>query len=661
MILPGSASLILSAVQQILKLGGRIDGLLAQRAATQSQLVLGMPALRLGNLLAQVTLVRQSLAATVGQVPDPFGADRAALQRQVANPDAGFDPLFDKYFPDQATGLVLSPDAAYLAQLQQAFPGLDWTDPGTRIAACALAAGSDPAQVSYSARVALAVADTLLEFGAENTALFLRDARLQGVVHSVLTRFAQPDWAGFTTWNPLLQTALGTTLNAALDLAGQLPPQNPWLEGVLDALAQARAAAPQPDNYLLGLLQGEGVPLLLSQGLLVASTHLADDANHTQSAAFRQIAADVLSAAAPLIQQQGNPDLAQFFRDHWGDLLRAGLSSLDQHGDVLLAPGQSLLSGVLHALVQQLATTPDAGFLSSETLYHLADTAIGVVAANPAELNGLTTKPWLAAFLAAAAQSARQLTAKNLFTAAAADALLRDAIGVVGKYPNLIVNGSGLPVTLVGSVFTAVAQLPRLDARTVGETALRSALAALAADPALAAKPFGPVVTTVATQLAGYVGQGQLTSDQAAALASAAIDAVARNPRVYAGAQNEIAGAVLAAVQSAFTTRSDWAARLLVETARQTLLAVARHGAPTVGAQPAAQLQQLLVTILSAGLGTAAAQLGTSTDLDGIPPILGGLVAQALRGNLTVFDPAAPEFQRAFAALADQIASAAAS
>ena len=49
MILPGNAALILSAVQQLIKLGGRIDNLMAQRTAVESQLVLGMPAVRLGN------------------------------------------------------------------------------------------------------------------------------------------------------------------------------------------------------------------------------------------------------------------------------------------------------------------------------------------------------------------------------------------------------------------------------------------------------------------------------------------------------------------------------------------------------------------------------------------------------------------------------------
>jgi len=653
MILPGTASLVLSGVQELIKLGTRIDNLMAQRTAVQSNLVLGMPSLRLGNVLAQVATVEQALAATAGQQPDPFGADRAALQQEVANPDQNFDTLFAKYFPDQTSALVISPDAAYLAQLQQAFPGLDWTDPGVRIAAVALAAGNDPTQISYTARVALAVADTLLEFGAENTALFVRDAKLQAVVQSVLQRFAQTDWAGFEQWNPLLQAALKVTLNAALDVADKLPDQNPWLDGVFDALAQARAAAPNPDDYLLGLMQGKGVPLLLSKGLLVASAKL-DDAS---ASSFKLVAADVLAAAAPFIQQQTNPDLAQFFRDHWGDLLRAGLTSLDKHGATLLDPKQPLLDSVLTALVQQLSTTPNAGFLSSDTLYQLADTAIGAVAANPAELNGLVNKPWLASFLAAVATSAQQLTVKKLFTPEAATALLQDAIGVVAKYPNLIVSGNGLPVTLVSSIFGAFAQLPpaqfsRLDATTIGETTLRAALDAIAANPSLVSTQFGPVVTAVATQLANDVGQGQFTADQAAAVASAAIDAIARNPQIYAGAQNGIASAVISAVQKAFPANSAWAARLLVETAQQTLLAVARNGGPTVANQPAAQLQQLLTIVISAGLTTAANQLGTSTDLDGIPPILGGLVSQALTGGLTVFDPGSPQFTAAFQAIA---------
>lgn len=655
MILPGSASLVLSAVQQIVKLGGRLDRLMAQKTAAQAQLVLGMPTVRVDNLPAQCALALQQLNATAGQAPDPFGADRATFTAEAANPTAVFDQLFLKYFPEEVAKTTFNPDAAYLAQLQAAFPTLDWSDLSVRVAAFALSAGPSNDQIGFTGRVALAVADTLLEFGAENTALFVRDEKLQGVVQSVLERFAQPEWDQFESWNPLLQTALGITLNSALDVAHALPSENPWLDATLDALVKARAASPTPDDFLLGLMQGKGVPLLLSQGLLVA----ADRLDASSAASFKQVAADVLRAAAPIIQNSANPTLGQFLQDHWGDLLRAGLTSLEKHGSTLLAPGQPLLSGVLTAMVGQLAQTPNAQFLSSDTLYRLADAAIDAVAANPAQLATLTNAPWLQQFLADAATTAQQLTARNLFTRAAADALLADALGVLAKNPSLVVGSNPATLTLASSIFTALAAVPNLTTagtRTLGETALRAALTSLAQNPQLVSTKFAPVVTAVATQLAGWVGAGQITSAQAAALASAVIDAISRNPQLYAGATNGIAQAVLSAVQGAFSANAAWAQRLLVDTANQTLLAYARAGGSPGAPTLAAQVQQLLLQVLGSGLQVAQTQLGQSTDLAGIPPILGGLVAQALRGNLTALDPTSPAFIAAFKSLAPQTA-----
>ena len=652
MILPGNASLILSVAQQLIKLGGRIDSLMAQRAAAESNLVLGMPTLRLGNAQAQIALATQALADTTGQQPDPFSPDRAVLQQQVAQPDQKFDALFAKYFPDQVSALVISPDANYLAQLRQAFPGLDWQDPAVRIAAFAIAAGDNPQQISYTARIALAVADTLLEFGADNTALFVRDEKLRGIIESVLQRFAQPDWAGFTQWNPLLQTALKTTLNAALDVSEQLPAKNPWLDAVLDALVAARGAVPEKerDNYLLGLIQGKGVPLLLSQGLLIASNRLG----HDQAAPFKLIAADLLAAAAPFIQDETNPDLGRFFRDHWGDLLRAGLTSLDQHGDTLLDPNKPLLNGVLKALVQQLSTIPDASFLTSETLYHLADTAIGVIAANPGEIPGLGNKPWLRDFLATAAQTAKQLTAKKLFTQEAAEALVLDAVGVLAENPGLIIRQQGLPLTLATDLFAAVSQLQRPDARTIGEAAFRAALSAIATDASLAAGKFGPAITTVAGQLATLVGNGKITGAQAADIVTAAIEATARNPQLFAGLQKDIASLIITTVQEIVPDKSatPWAGRLLVPIIREALLAAARSGGPAATNQPVAKLKALLADVLAGGLKLAADELGRSVDLDGIPPVLGGLVVRALRGDLKNFSPASADFATAFTLLA---------
>jgi hypothetical protein len=655
MILPANASLILSAVQQIVKLGGRLDRLMAQKTAAQADLVLRVPTVRIDNLPAQCALAKQQLAATLGQTPDPFGADRATFTAEAANPTVVFDELFLKYFPDQVAQSTFNPDAAYLAQLQTAFPTVNWNDLSVRIAAFALAAGPSNRQIGYTGRMALAVADTLLEFGAENTALFVRNPKLQAVAQSVLQRFAQPDWDSFDSWNPLLQTALSTSLNSALDVAHSLPPKNAWLDATLDALVEARASSPKPDDFLLGLVQGKGVPLLLSQSLLVA----ADRLDSASAASFRPVVASVLQAAAPLIQNTGNPALGQFFKDHWGDLIRAGLTSLEKHGPTLLVPDQPILSGVLTAMVGQLAKTPNAHFLSSDTVYRLADAALDTVAANPALLTSLTTAPWLNQFLASAVTTAHQLTARNLFTRAAADALLADALDVLAKNPSLIVNGNPATLRLAEAIFTALAAVPNLTnagTRKLGETALRAALDSLGQNPQLVSTQFAPVVTAVASQLAGWVGASQITSAQAAALASAAIDAVSRNPQLYASATSGIAQAVLGAVHGTFSNNAAWAPRLLVETANETLLAYARTGnspgAPTV----AANVQQLLTQVLISGLQVAQAELGQSTDLAGIPPILGGLAAKALRGNLTEIDPTSPQFLAAFRSLAPQTA-----
>jgi hypothetical protein len=655
MILPGNASLVLSVVQQILKLGGRIDRLMAQKTAAQSGLVLGMPTVRIDNLPAQCALVLRKIAATAGQDPDPFGPDRATLTTEAGNPTAVFDQLFLKYFPEEVAKTTFNPDAAYLADLKSAFPTIAWDDLSVRIAAFSLAAGPGNQQISYTGRVALAVADSIIEFGAENTALFVRDPKLQGIVQSVLQRFARPEWDQFDSWNPLLQTALSVTLNSALDVADQLSSSNPWLDAVLDALVKARTTSHTPDDFLLGLVQGKGVPLLLSQGLLVAAGRL----DAAQASSFKLVAADVLRAAAPLIQNAANPSLSRFFKDHWGDLLRAGLASIDKHGDALLSPAHPLLNGVLQAMVAQLALTPDRQLLTSDTLYRLTDAAIGVVAANPAELTGLDSKPWLRIFITATATSAQKLTARNLFTREAADALLADALGVLAKHPSLVVNGNPTTLTLTSTVFSALATVPsltRASARTLGETAVRAALNSIAQNPQLVSTQFAPVVTAVATQLAGWIGNGQITSDQAAGLASAVIDAIARNPQLYAGATNGIANAVLNAVQGGFPAGSPWAARLLVTTARETLLAYGRAGGAAAAPTVTAQIQQLLTTVLASGLQVAQTQLGQTTDLDGIPRILAGLVAQALRGDLTVLSPTSPQFIAAFRALAPQTA-----
>lgn len=56
------------------------------------------PSVRIDNLAAQVKQMERALSATSWMEADPFGGDRAMMLQQVANPDANFDVLYEKYF-----------------------------------------------------------------------------------------------------------------------------------------------------------------------------------------------------------------------------------------------------------------------------------------------------------------------------------------------------------------------------------------------------------------------------------------------------------------------------------------------------------------------------------------------------------------------------------
>ena len=84
-----------------------------------------------------------------------------------------------------------------------------------RLAAFALHPEQTDEKRGYAWRVALTVVDALAEFGAENTALFAHDDRLQSLVGSVLRRFADADLQSADTWSETLRRVLSATLNGA--------------------------------------------------------------------------------------------------------------------------------------------------------------------------------------------------------------------------------------------------------------------------------------------------------------------------------------------------------------------------------------------------------------------------------------------------------------
>ena len=165
--------------------------------------------------------------------------------------------------------------------------------------------------------------DVLAEFGAENTALFLRDENLQGIVGSILGRFAEADAQTTDSSQDLVRAILKSTLNGALAAKDKLDIDNAWLESLLDAVASARAQAADPDNFVMGLLLGRAYPLLVGSVMETAAGRLTG----AEANGFKQAATVFLKDVAAIVEER--PNFRGFFNDHWGDLLRAGLKSVE--------------------------------------------------------------------------------------------------------------------------------------------------------------------------------------------------------------------------------------------------------------------------------------------------------------------------------------------
>jgi hypothetical protein len=649
MISPATAALAISVAKGIIKLGQRLDALLAEKEAVQAGLVLVMPTLYAGpDAFQKVRELRKYLADTAGATAaDALGCDRADAERELAKaaPDnALVGAWYGQVFPERLAVAAFNPDAAYVKELQKLLPAFDLSDPDSLAAAFQITAGKDDRQVTYAARVGLLVADVVAEFGAQNTALFVRDAGVRSVVQSVLERFSKPDLEGFTAWSPLLRHALGATLNGLLDARSALTGDSQWLIALMDVLVEARKDPAGGDEFLVGLFQGQGYPLLLSKGLGRAAEVLAED----QADVFKQLAAELLKTAAPLTKN--SESFKGFFADHWGDLLRAGLEALERHGPALLKDQPQLLSKVLVGMVTEVKAIPQASLLSNETLFRLGDAAIAAVAAQPELLTArVGDKPWLRALLDSFVNTMARDGLRLSFSREGLEDIVTDAAGVLASHPGLIADAknAGLVRDVVGGILRAVSELPSLDARKIATAAASGTLRALAANPGLVGTRYAKLVADFSSRLAELVQARTLTGLDASAIAVAAIETLLNNPALFDAARSNLATAVLNAV---LQVAGDDEAKLLtgatlVGTVREVLAALARCGKVQVESATLAEVTERLAEVIQDALAQAEAELGRRVDLPGLPPVIGGLVAAWARGDFVKIDPGAPAFR----------------
>ena len=655
MLSPGTVSLVVGVARGLIKLGERADLLLAEKEATGAALALPMPKVTFPAIDrgTKREALQEYLQSTAGRLPDPLQAERKAIEDLLAHADERPDELdaaYARVFPEQAVTLDIDPDGEFLTALRKRFPTLDLVDEDTRKACFYCAAGRDTRELDYPARLALLVADVLAEFAAENVGLFVRDEGARQVVKSVLQRFAQPQLETYTAWSPLLRHTLAATLNGVLADRAALTDAKPWLDAVLDALALAREKSENGEDFVTGLVRGKGYRTLLESGLLVAGERLAADSAQP----YQKIVADVLRAAAPHVTQ-GSQSFATFFQDSWGDLLRAGLVSVERYGPTLLEGERPVVREATLALVSELAHTPNASLFSGETLFGITSAVIGTVATQPRLLDAGIREAWVKDLVGALSKTASNRGLQDALTREGLRDAFRTAAAVLGRHPELLSEQPAERVALIGTVLESVTAAGSVDARALANTALAAVLTRIGEQPQLFNTRYPAIVATLAGDIAKLAASGTLTRAQAADLIDTAAAAVMGNPDLFARYDGRVATAVVNGVLRGAkgSQPSLLGGAILVETLGETLRIVALRGRDLVESTSEEAFVSRVADTIAAGLARSEQELGRRLDTSALPLVLAGLVAAVARGEITTVDAGDSRFQEVFGALAE--------
>ena len=271
-----ATGLVIRGAKGLIKLTRRVDLILAEKTAVEGPLGISPPILARPPTKNQARSALRKLLSADHDPPLP-DADRAEIEAALEGEIEELRRLMGRWCPEQAMGKALDLDGAFVAALRARHPDLV-EDRDLLMAAFYVSAEVDVREANYTWRIALSVTDVLLDFGAENAALFTRDEGLQQLVASVLKRFGDADLHTTPSSHALLRSALGTTLNAALDVRGSYAPDDRWVNGILDALVRAREAVPEAerDEFLVGLLEGRGYPGLVAASLQMAAGRIED-------------------------------------------------------------------------------------------------------------------------------------------------------------------------------------------------------------------------------------------------------------------------------------------------------------------------------------------------------------------------------------------------
>lgn len=659
MISTEAVGLAINIATGIIKLAGRVDLVLAEREAVEAPLALPQAPVALAPGQSEMREALQKLLQDEPQDPDALADDREAIRNLLGQSSPSPADLYrymKRYLPMQSRASVLDLDSEFMKALQEARPGFPLDQQEVRIAAYFINAGRADGGRDYTWKIALTVVDALAEFGAENAAMFTHDPKIQGIVGSVLKRFGEADLQTADRWGDLLKKALCATLNGALDSRASLSRDASWLATVLNAMATARDSVPaaERDNFLLGLLKGDGYTRLVGALLGAGAGRVAS--KHT--AVFGQIATDLLKEGGELIGE--SPSFRDFFQDHWGDLVHAGFKSLNAHGSGLVKSKSPILGPVLISVTRQLAETPGRDVFSESTLLSLVDVSVRTVASNPTLLLKKIDSGWMKTLVTSVAAVLADEGLAQTFSTQGLEAILTKSLASFAEQPELLVKRPGLVQELLGDVLAEVSKKGSFAVADLADAAVKAALDGIARRPDLLPLKYAAFVANLAGSLSESVEEESLTRLQAKDLLAVILKAAEANPPLFLNGKIDSARLVLDVVLRAAS--GDGASLLAGDVLGGVVDALL--GAFARGAQrkldeggSAAALTKELLALLKAGLSRADSELGHTMSLDTLPETLGLLVTAWLRGNVGVVDADNTAFRRLFSELADRAAA----
>lgn len=636
-----TVGLVVSAVKSLIRLRSRVDSILSEKVATDA-LPFALPP----------------------RPPQGTGAQRDAVIA-FYNSDAGrrIVEIADLAEALERYKSLDIPDEDDKLQLESIF--LRFKETGEFDSKSVLARDAEQKLVTYvlvdsyrlsrnpaALRIALASADTLLEFVGENASTFVSNPKTARILETIIAEFAGRRDFDDAGADLIFRTLLGSAALAAVEHQGDLP-QHPALLLLYGALGEVREK--QGDEFVANIVSADGFDAVVSSYLTVAASDsafldmMAKFAGTTSlDAAERKVIRGAFTATLETIGD--NP--RRFLSDSsaFTGVLEAAIVGAASNAESLireLADDEPLLAAVLEDVAKEIGKR-DADQLfrsvaNGELVGEIYKTALAAVAADPdLDRDGIaSTVEKIVSGLAdelgkqALSQVIEQVGERRGLPVV--NALLARTFSVLATEPAVITGeDNAFAMAVVGAVLQGAAPLIRDgleedDVEEIVRIALHTAsanTAALGIDSSLAA-----ALSAFGTSIAGggALRARLATRESRRAAFLAAIAAVAASPRVWAKFdETDLVKPVVEAVISGL--RDDptnvLTGSAMVEALDSVLGALAKRGfelAEDLQAEKAAgkNAQQIAASIVEGlvarSLEAAAGEIGRSIDRAEVP------------------------------------------